>query len=226
MKDGLVAAYTHPVRVYDDALRDAGRGAPSDLRVEWEDGRVSALRVDRWLACPTAAEVELLAIASPPVLDVGCGPGRMVLALSQRGVPALGVDVAPGAVQLGRRRGAPILNRSIFGQLPGEGWWSSALLLDGSAGIGGAPPSLLRRLTEILRPGGEVLLELEEPGVPSVVSRLRLLTPADTSKWLPWARIGVDGLGELASETGYSIDGLWRRHDRWFARLLAPRSPA
>ena len=44
----------------------------------------------RWHDAPTSAERALLENMTPPVLDVGCGPGRMVAALGGRGIPALG----------------------------------------------------------------------------------------------------------------------------------------
>ena len=74
-----------------------------------------------------------------PVLDVGCGPGRLVLGLAQRGTVALGVDPAPAAVALARSRGAPVLQRSVFDPLPGQGRWRTVLLADGNIGIGGDP---------------------------------------------------------------------------------------
>ena len=43
-----------------------------------------------------AADEAVLDRAQAPVLDVGCGPGRHVLALARRGHLALGVDIAPG----------------------------------------------------------------------------------------------------------------------------------
>ena len=36
-------------------------------------------------------------------------------------------------------RGATVLQRDIFGPLPGEGRWGTALLFDGNVGIGGDP---------------------------------------------------------------------------------------
>src|SRR5205823_333854 len=78
-----------------------------------------------------------------PVLDVGCGPGRHVLALARRGVLAVGVDVTPAAVRYARARGAPVFRGSVFAAVPGVGHWRTALLLDGNIGIGGRPVVLL-----------------------------------------------------------------------------------
>src|SRR5207247_1691171 len=81
----------------------------------------------------------ILAAVDGPVIDLGCGPGRLVLSLARRRVPALGVDTSPSAVALARSRGAAALQRDLFGPLPGEGRWGTAPLFDGNVGIGGAP---------------------------------------------------------------------------------------
>src|ERR1700676_4536689 len=97
-----------------------------------ESGERLPLAPGRWHGPPTPGERVLVENVAPPVLDVGCGPGRMVAALGGRGIPALGVDPAPAAVALTRRRGAPALQRSVFDRLPGEGRWGTVLLLDGN----------------------------------------------------------------------------------------------
>ncbi len=90
----------------------------------------------RWLGAATAAEERLLDHAVAPVLDIGCGPGRHLLALARRGVAALGLDVTLSAVRLARSRGAVVVHGSIFEPVPETGTWSTALLLDGNIGIG------------------------------------------------------------------------------------------
>jgi len=74
-----------------------------------DDGTALPLDPGRWHAEPTAGEEALLAAVTPPVLDVGCGPGRLVLGLARRGAVALGVDPAPAACALARDRGAAVL---------------------------------------------------------------------------------------------------------------------
>ena len=94
-------------------------------------------RTHRWFEPLTHEDDAVLARAAGPVLDVGCGPGRHVLALAERGIVALGIDITPAALDLARSRGAPVLARSVFERVPGTGRWSSALLLDGNLGIDG-----------------------------------------------------------------------------------------
>jgi SAM-dependent methyltransferase len=191
--------------------------APTRLRVD--DGRVLALDVGRWMAATDPVDEQLLDRAEGPVLDVGCGPGRHVRALHARGVTALGLEISPTAVALARRRGAPVMHRSVFDALPGHGLWRTALLLDGSVGIGGDPVALLRRVREILHPRGQVLIEVEPSHVPTESMVVRIETRLCESPWFPWARVSVEGVDDLAAEAGLRAAESWEDGGRWFSAL-------
>jgi SAM-dependent methyltransferase len=184
-------------------------------------GRTHPLPLHVWLGAAGHVDERVLARARGPVLDVGCGPGRHVHALARRGVLAVGVDVSPVAVALARRRGATVLEASIFDRLPGTGQWRTALLLDGNIGIGGRPDALLRRLVALLSPGGIVLVEVDPPSVGVLCSRVRLENGATASNWFAWARVGADAIATPARAAGLRIATRWRDGDRWFAALKA-----
>lgn len=193
----------------------------SEPRLRSVCGRVIPLPVDRWLAEPGPEEQAVLERCVPPVLDVGCGPARHTLALVRRGIPALGIDEADGAVRLARERGARVLRRTVFGRVPGEGSWGSALLLDGNVGIGGDPGTLLERMRGLLRSGGRVLAELDPPGVPTERLTVRLEFDGTAGSWFPWARVGVDDAAALASAAGLCLTSVWAEAGRWFGELEA-----
>jgi SAM-dependent methyltransferase len=182
-----------------------------------------ALDLERWLGEPDPVDRELVGRVVAPVLDVGCGPGRHVLALGAAGIPALGLDVAPTAVHMARARGICVLERSVFERVPGAGRWATALLLDGNAGIGGDPEALLDRLRTLLRPGGRILVEVEEPGVTGGRVQARIETGARSSSWFPWARVGVDDLAWLAAACRFDVSDVWQRRGRWFGMLETGR---
>ena len=54
-------------------------------RLRTSAGALLPLDVSRWLSPAAPEDDEVLARAQPAVLDVGCGPGRHVLALVRRG---------------------------------------------------------------------------------------------------------------------------------------------
>lgn len=173
-----------------------------------------------WFEDPTDADREVLALAVPPVLDIGCGPGRHVLALAADGIPALGIDISPNAIDLARSKGAPVIERSLFERLPGQGRWASCLLLDGNIGIGGDPDALLARVRELLRPGGRLLVETGPPDVPLERLVVRVESGSQVSDWIPWARVGASELPALATP-GFRVERSWMTRNRWFSCLAA-----
>lgn len=211
-------AARHPLLVYDDGLL-GGSGDGGAITVRMSDGTVAPLALERYLGAADATDESLLESVAGPVLDVGCGPGRHLHALAQRGVFALGVDLSPVAVALARGRGARAIVASVFGELPGAGTWRTALLLDGNIGIGGAPVRLLQRLAGLLDDGGELLVELDPPGSGSGPVRARLESAGDASSWFPWARIACDEIDGVASGGGFAVGECWCADDRWFAQL-------
>ncbi|MEV6609311.1 class I SAM-dependent methyltransferase [Kutzneria sp. NPDC051319] len=186
--------------------------------LECANGERVMLPVTRWQELDSSDEL-LLAACLGPTLDVGCGPGRLVEALTRRGVIALGVDVSPVAVDLTQARGAPALCRDVFDRIPGEGRWRHVLLADGNIGIGGDPVALLRRARELLRPGGSVLTELDPPGTGLRRQQVRLSSVDSSGGWFDWARLGPDGLERTATDAGMDIRWLEERGGRWFAEL-------
>jgi len=207
----------HPGLLFDQAL-----GGTTQVVATGPDGRTvpSLSELDRWTA--PADEVDRLALSrcEGPVLDIGCGPGRIVTALAERGIPALGVDVSPRAVSLTTSRGAAALHRPVQDRLPGEGRWGSVVLMDGNIGIGGDPADLLRRCAELVRPDGLVLVEVDpddelDDTTPIVLrsSTGRRSTP------LPWARIGTRALIRHARATRLHPTEDWRTPHRAFLTL-------
>ncbi len=213
--EGEGASPLSPVDLYGRTLE----ATPRALTVRSSDGRTSALPLQRYLGPLTAADEDVLARAAGPVLDVGCGPGRHVLALARRGSLAIGVDVSPVAVRIARQRGATVLQLSVFDRLPSAGRWGTALLLDGNIGIGGRPTALLERVARLLRPGGLVLAELDAPGTPGGRTRIRLEADEQISDWFRWAHVAADAIGGHASAAGLRVQETWETNGRWFACL-------
>lgn len=179
---------------YESVLRSG-----SEFWVRVPDGRLLALPVQRWLDDATPCDGAMLDLCVDPTLDIGCGPGRLTRALTDRGIDALGIDLSPEAVRLAVSRGVPALQADVFAELPREGTWASILLADGNIGIGGDPVPLLRRCTELLTADGSVIVEVDPPG--SGITRGRVHVTADGLQgWMPWATVAAEALPAVAAD--------------------------
>jgi SAM-dependent methyltransferase len=186
-------------------------------------GDVIGLDVTRWRADADEVDRLLLSRCEPPVLDLGCGPGRLVAAVAETGAPALGIDVSGLAATLTAARGASVLRRALELPLPGHGRWGTILLADGNIGIGGDPSSLLTRCFGLLRPGGLLLVESDPDDAVDTRERLVLHGPrGGRSLPMPWARQGAPALTRTAEIAGFVVSEEWRTAGRVFLALRRP----
>ena len=211
----------HPFRPWiDDPYSRAMRTGRGPLFLRRADGWLLPLDVERWCAAPDAADTALLRRCRGPVLDIGCGPGRLVAALTAYGLPALGVDVSPAAVDRTRDAGGAVLRRSVFERLPAEGRWVTALLADGNIGIGGDPGALLARVRQLVAPGGRLLVEAAAYDVDERVTVRVEDSRGRHGSDFPWARLGMSGLLATAEGAGWSPAERWEADSRPFVELV------
>ncbi|MBZ6110813.1 MULTISPECIES: class I SAM-dependent methyltransferase [Streptomyces] len=206
---------------YAAALR-AGRGP---LFLRRTDGWLLPLDVERWCARADTADLEVLDRCEGAVLDVGCGPGRLVAELAARGRTVLGIDVSEAAVARTVRTGGQSLRRSVFEALPGEGRWDTVLLMDGNVGIGGDPRALLARVADLLAPGGLLIAETA-PGDVDERAEVQVVDVTDghaPGTTFPWARTGTRALLRHAGAAGWQGAGQWRSGERRFVALRSTR---
>lgn len=208
------------IALFEEAMR--GRAAALVLRTA--DGRALPFPVSRWCGPPDAGDEQLLRHCCGPVLDAGCGPGRLTIALTQRGIPALGVDISRTAVARVRQAGAPALRRSVFDPLPGQGRWTTVLLADGNIGIGGLPARLLHRCGQLLAPGGRLLIEAEPGNVDEQLIAWLEHPDGRRGPAFPWARMGTAACLRAAAKAGLQVIEQWRYADRAFVYAATPAS--
>lgn len=203
-------------QLYDQAL-DGER-----CWIRHEDGGLKALPVDSWLV-DTADPVfdrAIVDLCCGPTIDLGCGPGRLLVGLMERGLPALGVDKSPVAVELARSSGVPAVCGDLFEPLPGSGRWQTALLADGNVGLGGDPWRVLRRAGELLQSGGECLVEFDT-AISGVASQwVRLESTLKIGPWFKWASVGLDCAARIAADVGLTLRTVHPIGDRVIASLV------
>ncbi len=184
---------------FDAAL--AGRGAT----LLDSDGAEVDLPVRRWRGPADADDAWLLDRCTGPTVDLGCGPGRLLVGLARRGVPALGVDHSAVAQAQCRARGVVMLRRNVFARVPGEGRWGHVLLADGNIGIGGDPARLLVRAAGLLAVGGTLLVETDPAPEQDWRGSVRVRTAGGFGPPTRWARVGARVLRRLAAPLGLTF---------------------
>ena len=219
---GVVLVQPAPQRVTTmgivEALDRAFTGEACD--VVRSDGMSSAMLVGRWQRDATPADVELFVdTCDGPTLDVGCGPGRLTVALTARGLDAVGIDISHEAVRQTRQRGSAALRVDVFDHSLAARTWQHVLLADGNIGIGGDAVRLLRCVAALLAPHGSALVELASTPGGSVHEQVRLRIGAELSEPFSWATVGVEAIDDLARAAGLKVSRIHRSAGRTVATL-------
>ncbi|OJZ70406.1 SAM-dependent methyltransferase [Mycobacterium paraffinicum] len=205
--------------------------------IRHDDGELRPLPAHRWLGvrcpddvCPGDGSEDafdevfdeaVTQMCTGPTIELGCGPGRLVARLIQRGIPALGIDRSVTAIRLAGRGGAPALLGDVFDPLPGVGLWQTVLLVDGNVGLGGDPCRILGRAAELLARGGRCVAEFDAENIGIRSRWVRLESACEVGPWFRWASVGVDSAAALAAQVGLTLIGFRLIGGRVIACLAA-----
>ncbi len=182
---------------------------------------VSAGRWDRW------RRMALDYVAQQPVLEVGFGTGELLLAMAQRGWPAVGLDLSPAMQRQtttklrrrglsiprlqGRAQHLPFANES-FGSVVST--FPAEYIVD---------PASLTEFRRVLRPGGRLIIA-------GLIVSLDVEWPA--WRWLNRQVFGASSASPLqrveqhSVVAGLSMQVLWRDDPPWRVPIiLAERVP-
>ncbi len=206
--------------LFDLLYRD---GAATPTPPGRDEASVLPIERHRWNGQPDAVDRLVAERCEPPVIDLGCGPGRMVRLLENLGRPVLGVDVSAVAVARASASGSGALRRDIGGRLPAEGRWGTALLLDGNLGIGGDVVALLRRCRDLVGSGGLVICEVHPDPDRDLTAEVAfgnyVANPGAALGTAPWSSVGSRVLASHASRSGLIIAEEWSAGGRAFVSL-------
>ena len=178
-------------------------------RVIWHDLECGAYRTDLPLWVELAA-----ATPGAPVLEVGCGTGRVALALARAGHPVTAVDVDPALLaELARRAvGLPVEVVQADAReldLPSRGYALCVAALQTSQLFGGPGPRarFLTAAREHLRPDGVLAC--------AIVSALEPYGPVEGDKPPPAEHVRREGRLYVSHATAMKVGARTIEIKRW-----------
>lgn len=177
------------------------------------------------------------------VLDVGAGAGRHALALQERGLEVVAIDVSPICTELCRARGVREAHLFDVMKLDGAapfGRFDTLLFGMQTVGVaGGVAPliRLLERLRDVLAPGGEILVdssELRDPWEGDATDRSpergEIVLSTRYRGWVgepfPWLYLGPRDLEAVAEAAGFTCEILGEVEGGEFLAALRSREEA
>jgi SAM-dependent methyltransferase len=216
--------------VFGRALLDWAKGGTVPEIVEREDGFTqSGAGPDVYLSTPKgwpSAERQSLRSIRGHVLDVGCGAGRVALALQGRGVDVVGLDWSARAVEAARLCGVNNVQRGSIdhlGRIIGQ--FDSIVLFGNNFGLFGTPDhahDLLAEWASKAKRGTQIFLESTsayfggapgfdrlyyrrnlELGRPPGSVRLRYRYEALTGEWFTWLFVSQSEMRAILRGTGW-----------------------
>jgi len=174
-----------------------------------------------------AVEKRALRLARGRVLDLGCGPGRVLLELQRRGVQAVGVESGPVVARVARRRGARNVKQMRVEDVDRlRGRFDTVVMFGNNFGMLGTVPKtrrLLRKLHAKTTEGARILAGNMDPyyttdplhlayhernrrrgQLPGAI-RIRLRYQNVVTRWLDWLFVSIPELEEIVDGTGWRV---------------------
>ncbi|GLZ02280.1 class I SAM-dependent methyltransferase [Actinoplanes sp. NBRC 103695] len=178
--------------------------------------------------------------ATGRVVDLGCGAGRHMLPLQQRGLEVRGIDASPGTVALARALGVDA-DLADISALPDElGTFDTFLLLGGNFGLLGSREGghrVLATLIRLARPGACLIgtavnpYQLTDPahqqygdintGAGRMFGqyRMRARYRNMVSDWFDQLLLSPEELNELALSSGWTLSNVEEEGPMYMATL-------
>ena len=151
------------------ALVDGLSGSNVWHWVERDDGHLDGADVAVFFRPPDEwpeGEAAALDLVEGAVLDVGVGAGRYAVVLQERGHRVVGLDNSPGVIEAAGANGVGETFAGTVYDYDG-GPFDTVLLCGHNLGLLANPeeaPRLLRRIRQLLNPGGRIVGTCRDPG--------------------------------------------------------------
>ncbi len=216
--------------VFGQALLDWARGGTVPEIVEREDGFTqSGAGPEVYLSSPNGwpvAERQALRYMRGRILDVGCGAGRVALALQERGLSVVGLDSSSRAVAAAKLCGVKDVRRGFLDHLGRTiATFDTVVFFGNNFGLFGTPlraRELLSEWAAAAKPDTRIFMEStsayfggapgfdrsyyrrnRDLGLPPGYVRLRYRYEGLTGDWFSWLFVSKREMRELLRGTGW-----------------------
>ena len=179
-----------------------------------------------------------LDMAKGKTLDVGAGSGCHSLALQEKGIDVIAVDISPLSVETMKQRGVRNVLCQDFFTLSGQKYDTIFMLMNGIGIVGTLEriPEFFKQLDMILAPGGQLLCDssdisyvfededgfIEYPDEEGYYGELsfRMQYKDSIGEPFPWLYIDADTLKSVAEDNDYDVEVIAEgEHYDYLARI-------
>ena len=214
--------------LFGEALRDAFQGKQEgDFLVCSDDAKEFPLELSFYLSGePERPEVQVLSRVSGRILDLGCGCGRILKYLQDKGLDVTGLDIDPITVEVAEQRGC----RQVYAGTPVDldqyRPFDTILLLDRTLCAMGTPHQITSVLSrchacsashaQIIFDSIEVSKELAHPSPGIMQDTLRFKYKGKVGKPFVRTFFSASVARDLAARTGWELLDTLTRGDRFW----------
>jgi SAM-dependent methyltransferase len=216
--------------LFGGIIMDALRGDTADHINERDDGYSQpssglqyTLPYDKW----RTSEKQAMKFVKGPMLDIGCGGGRVGAYLNKLGQEYMGIDISSGALNACKEQGIEtviLMSLSHLGFQPG--YFSTVLMLGNNFGLPGSYDGivvLLQDLHGLTSKDAIILAQSRDPeatdepahhqyhemnrerGQPTGFVRFHIKYKGEISDWIDLLLCSPEEMRSLAKQAGWSL---------------------
>ncbi len=150
---------------------------PQDIEEQrYATGEFNSIRAEERLMFTLLAEYQQTLHRGPkecPLLDVGCGSGRITEVLARQGYPVQGLDFSENALAYARRKGLEVHQCNLDEGIPHPDQSFQVVWAGDIVEHVFDPIGLLSEISRVLKQGGALLISI--PNDVGLVSRIKML---------------------------------------------------
>ncbi|MHA1637488.1 MAG: class I SAM-dependent methyltransferase [Candidatus Thorarchaeota archaeon] len=233
--------------IFGKIMRDALRGVASDYVLERDDGYINSADGTQYVA-PISEwwESEKLAILKfkGPLLDIGCGAGRIGKHCQENNIEYTGIDISPLAIEICEERGFDDFHIASVENLDlGRNDFHTIVMYGNNFGLLGYPEKIidmLKNFHRITAPGGIILAGSRDPtatdeqihldlhernrhaGRSPGFLTLRLRYKGEVTDWWNLLLASPELMEELAHQSGWKLERIFGER-KYYIGLLRKR---